>query len=237
MALRVQEDGRARDIPIRAGRSSTCRRACRTARSAGRIGRPGDRAPAPGPRAGRTAVGTVLHATTACTRSASHLVDIERDFRACSSVYRDDALRTCALRHRLSAPGALRDGAVEVPDGRAGAASRNGRPCRPLVLALAVAPARQNVVATAPTPALVLQSGHLIANPGGHGPHTLVVRPPHRAIDAGLCSAARYGPTHAWSTCRVTTRCRSDRPAHAPGHRHGMPIPPRWRVAGASGPG
>ena len=66
-----------------------------------------------------------------------------------------------------------------------------------LSLALAVAPARgSNAVATAPTPALVLHVGHLIANPGEAtlGPHTLVVRD-HRiaAIDAGFVPAARYG--------------------------------------------
>ena len=82
MVLRVQEDGRARDIPIKAGRSSTSRRASRTRRSACPIRSDWSWKPSACRTNSTVCCGTASAATPSCTRSSSLLRDIENDFPA-----------------------------------------------------------------------------------------------------------------------------------------------------------
>lgn len=118
MVLRVQEDGRARDIPIRAGEVFYLppRVPHSPQRMAGSVGLVIER------RRLAHEQDALQWYCAACNHrlyeERFHLVDIERDFlRVFERFYRDDALRTCAHCGTLHPRPARYETAPQVPDG------------------------------------------------------------------------------------------------------------------------
>ncbi len=118
MVLRVQEDGRTRDIPIRAGEVFYLppRVPHSPQRMAGSVGLVIER------RRLAHEQDALQWYCAACNHrlyeERFHLVDIERDFlRVFERFYRDDALRTCARCGTLHPRPARYETAPQVPDG------------------------------------------------------------------------------------------------------------------------